>query len=747
MPNTNELTLNSPLDMKNATLPRFDFGYWIIVFFTVVMAIFIVAQVFGLVASDETTLIGNSLKTVVGIVGVIMSFSVTRSLDGNLRRTWKILTLAYFFNTGGDTIWYYYASILGEKPFPSWADVSFLLSYPVMLWALLSYPTKSRFLEKKKIAADISIVMVGGITLVWYFIVNPTLSAVTDEDWLSPALNLSYTVGDMVLILGIFVAFFRGVEDNLKRALQIIVGGVVCMLVADLGFAYLTLQGTYFGGHWIENFFIFNSLSHIYAAYYQHRKSNRETEAADEPADLKKIGVLNWMPYVAVLLGLGLLGWEARNFWAEPLGKIVYASILLTGLVVLRQIIAVRENIKLLEEKNLRQREVRFGALVQNSSDMISILSPDGAILYESPSVKNALGYEIDELVGTESSQILHPEDAAERSQILKQLAADHLCVVRKELRIRHKDGSWRFFETVSRFVDDPENNLHGILVNSRDVTQRRQDEERLRVYTNKLERSNRELQDFAYVASHDLQEPLRKVQAFGDRLDRKCAAELGVEGRDYVNRMRNAANRMQNLINDLLTFSRVTTKIQPFKPTDLRKVCEDVVSDLEVRIEQTGGRVEIGALPTIDADPLQMRQLLQNLIGNALKFHRPDVGPVVRIYAQAVESTGASFCLNGEEIRVGDADPAADGVCRLVVEDNGIGFDEKYLDRIFTVFQRLHGRSEYEGSGIGLAVCRKIVERHGGTITANGRPGEGAKFYINLPIAQEEIAIHETRP
>ncbi len=241
---------------------------------------------------------------------------------------------------------------------------------------------------------------------------------------------------------------------------------------------------------------------------------------------------------------------------------------------------------------------------------------------------------------------------------------------------------------------------------------------ESLRRSTLELERSNRELQDFAFVASHDLQEPLRKIQAFGDRLKTKHGASIGAEGIDYLERMQAAARRMHVLINDLLAFSRVSSKAQPFVRVDLDRIAGEVLSDLEVRIQQTGGRVETGGLPAIDADPLQMRQLLQNLIGNGLKFHRPDEPPVVRISA-VVDSNGGP--------------PEA----RITVADNGIGFDMKYLDRIFTPFQRLHGRSQYEGTGMGLAVCRRIVERHGGALTAESAPGQGARFLVTLPIHQ----------
>jgi light-regulated signal transduction histidine kinase (bacteriophytochrome) len=233
-----------------------------------------------------------------------------------------------------------------------------------------------------------------------------------------------------------------------------------------------------------------------------------------------------------------------------------------------------------------------------------------------------------------------------------------------------------------------------------------------------RLEQSNRELRDFASVASHDLQEPLRKVQVFGDRLRTLCSEVLEVQGRDYLNRMLNATGRMQTLIQDLLKIARITSQAHPFSRVDLAQVAREVLSDLEVRISETNARVEVGHLPTIQADGLQIRQLLQNLIGNALKFHQKGIPPVIKVYA---EKAGIH--------------EGANGMFLLVVEDNGIGFDEKYLDRIFTVFQRLHGRAEYEGTGVGLAICRKIVQRHGGDITARSTPGHGASFLVALPL------------
>jgi signal transduction histidine kinase len=192
---------------------------------------------------------------------------------------------------------------------------------------------------------------------------------------------------------------------------------------------------------------------------------------------------------------------------------------------------------------------------------------------------------------------------------------------------------------------------------------------------------------------------------------------------------MFNAAGRMQILITDLMTFSRVETKAQTFVAADLGVIAKEVSADLETLIEQTGGRVEIEELPTIDADPVQMRQLLQNLIGNSLKYCREGVPPVVRIYSQELTERRRDL--------IAKSGGVAQHLCQILVVDNGIGFDEKYLDRIFNMFQRLHKKGEYEGTGVGLAICRKIVDRHNGNITALSTPGQGTTFVVTLPLIQ----------
>jgi PAS domain S-box-containing protein len=253
------------------------------------------------------------------------------------------------------------------------------------------------------------------------------------------------------------------------------------------------------------------------------------------------------------------------------------------------------------------------------------------------------------------------------------------------------------------------------ILLAIEDVTSRRRAERKVEEQRRELERSNAALEEFASVASHDLQEPLRKILAFGERLNTSAGATLDASSRHSLERMLHAAARMRALIHALLAYSQVTTRVRHFAPTDLAVVVREVIADLETTVVEANGRVEIGSLPVVHADAAQMRQLLQNLIGNALKYRHPDRPVVVRI--GSAHGDGA--------------------LATITITDNGIGFDAEYAEKIFKLYERLHSRSEYDGSGIGLSICRKIVERHGGTIAATGISGEGATFVVTLPVTQ----------
>ena len=378
----------------------------------------------------------------------------------------------------------------------------------------------------------------------------------------------------------------------------------------------------------------------------------------------------------------------------------------------------------------LTESEERFRRLFEEAPVPYHEIDREGVVRRVNRAECRLLGCQPEEIIGKHVWDFVAPEEQEQRQEAVRQRLAGNQPLEPSRLAYPRQDGARITVEIHENFIRDADGQVVGIRSALLDITERQRAEEVLSRQADELARSNSELEQFAYVASHDLQEPLRKIQAFGDRLRIECSQQISERANDYLARMQSAAARMQTLINDLLSLSRVKTRTQPFVRVDLNEVTRVVLSDLEMRIEQLSAEVEAGELPAIDADPVQMTQLLTNLIGNALKFHKKQETPVVKIQAEI---------LPGETCR-GTGHGNGNGVsklCRLTVEDNGIGFDEKYLGRIFQVFQRLHGRSEYEGTGVGLAICRGIAERHGGEITAHSTPDQGAKFIVTLPMEQ----------
>jgi len=362
--------------------------------------------------------------------------------------------------------------------------------------------------------------------------------------------------------------------------------------------------------------------------------------------------------------------------------------------------------------KELQKLQRRYELILNSAGEGICGLDLENRTTFANPAVAKITGWNIDELVGKKEEEVFFkaggtppvaPNGHASGEQIFSR-----------------KDGTSFPVEIIKTPIDENGKMVGSVLV-FKDISERKKVEERFAAKAAELARSNSELEQFAFVASHDLQEPLRKIQSFGDRLRTKCETIIPTEAHQYLDRMQNASARMRTLIDDLLAFSRVIRSSQPFVSVDLDTILKEVLGDLEVRIEKTRAKIEIGALHTIEADPMQMRQLLLNLIGNALKFQPPEALPVIKIASRTFTT------VTGKEL------------CELTIADNGIGFDEKYLEKIFAVFQRLHGRNEYEGTGVGLAVCRRITDRHHGTITARSQPGKGATFIVTLPVRQEK--------
>jgi PAS domain S-box-containing protein len=367
------------------------------------------------------------------------------------------------------------------------------------------------------------------------------------------------------------------------------------------------------------------------------------------------------------------------------------------------------------EDELKRERDFRR-TLIESSPSYFVAINGDGMTIMMNESMLAALGYDRDEVVGKDYLTTFIPErDRNVVARVFQRILSSHDPVVALN-RILAKNGDELLVEWRGRSIFKASGELDYFFGTGIDITARKQAEEKLQQTLDELKRSNRELEEFAYVASHDLQEPLRKVMTFGDRLRTKFSDRLDEKGHDYIERMQSAAARMQNLINDLLSYSRVTSKAKPFEQVDLNQVISEVLEDLEVRIKPDTDRINVADMATIEADSRQMHQLFHNILSNALKFRRPGEPSIVTIECVSDTTT-----------------------CTVKVTDNGIGFDEKYAESIFSIFKRLHSRSEFEGTGVGLAICKKIVVRHGGSIIASSPPGQGAIFTITLPLKQEK--------
>lgn len=354
-----------------------------------------------------------------------------------------------------------------------------------------------------------------------------------------------------------------------------------------------------------------------------------------------------------------------------------------------------------------RQAEEYF-AIFQHALDAILITDNEGRYLKANPAACKALGRPLDRIIGHTVADIFFPDQpeafAAQWARFLQE------GTMSGEIPFTTPDGTEKLFHFAATAHHVPDRHLSIM----RDVTELHRMRNELESYVGKLEESNRELEQFAMVASHDLQAPLRKVMTFSDYIQSSIGTDLPAETRQYIDRMQAAVERMQTLVEDLLALSRINRGSKTLTTVDLNQTIAEVESNLHAVIKTSGASLDVDRLPVLKADQTQMLQLFQNLVENALKFHKPGHPPEVRVYPR----------------------PVAEGQCPVVVEDKGIGIDPAHRDRIYEVFERLNNR-EYEGSGIGLAICRKIVSRHGGRIEIESEKGQGSRFIVYLPCAE----------
>ena len=382
-----------------------------------------------------------------------------------------------------------------------------------------------------------------------------------------------------------------------------------------------------------------------------------------------------------------------------------------------QQLRALNEDMKkeILERKNAEKEVHKLSYAIEQSLSSVLITDSDGKIQYINPMFTSITGYSSEEVLGQTPSIL---KSGVHDDEFYKDLwdtitSGENW---KGEICNRKKNGDlyWEM-QTISPIRDENGEVTNFISVRM-DDTERKRAEDQLKVYAAELERSNRELEGFASIASHDLMEPLRKISSFGERV-MELVPQLEGKPKQYIRRMQNAAERMNLLVEDLLTLSKVQRKAQPFEKVDLNLLVKDSIDNLEKLIRETGGKVEVDHLPKVFGEPFQIMQLFQNLIANGLKFCSSKKSPEIHIHSRGLGKEGFE----------------------IIVEDNGIGFDQKYSDRIFRAFERLHGFSEYDGTGMGLAICNKIIELHNGTIRSDSEVGKGAKFIFTLPDKQKK--------
>ncbi|MCW3093103.1 MAG: sensor signal transduction histidine kinase [Ferruginibacter sp.] len=382
-----------------------------------------------------------------------------------------------------------------------------------------------------------------------------------------------------------------------------------------------------------------------------------------------------------------------------------------------------------LERRNedLKKSEEKYHKMIEEVEDYaIVLLNEEGIIQNWNKGAENIKGYKEEEIVG-KSFKVFYLEDDRKRGfpEKLLALAKEKGKAIHEGWR-RRKDGSRFWGSIVITALHDAENNIVGFSKVTRDLTERKAAEDKLMEYSKQLEFQNKELEQFTYASSHDMKEPLRKISFYNNFIAENPAIQLDEKSKEYLRRSISAVKRMSHLIEALIAYSRTNSAIENFEETDLNEIVEEVIVLHKDIIEDKGIQIEVALLPMIQGIPFQLRQLMDNLIVNAIKYKHPERTSIITISSEQV---------SGKDVKINELDNKAN-YYKISVADNGIGFDAMHAEKIFEIFQRLNNQLSYEGSGIGLAICKKIVQNHSGFISATAKENEGARFDIYLPIS-----------
>ncbi len=689
-------------------------------------------------ASDERkTLITDLVQPLVSLGMTILAFRASRqpALDIKTRRAWTILALAFFVYFAANVTWFYYETFSGGDMSVTWADPIYLAYYPIALVGLLTYPLARSGRSRLTFALDAGTVMVGASMVIWYLILRPVAFAEHTSS-LETVVAVSFPLGNAVLLFGVVALLLRRLGRTLRGPLIILMLAILLDAVADFGYSYLTLQSNYEGGNWPDCFYAFSFFLMALSGQIQSWRAKRLIPSVTPPTT--HTSPFPWLPYVAVGLAYSLLlvvGYDHTYHGGNdgPIIWLILGAFVITGMVVVRQVIALRENSELLSERAMRATEARFGSLVEESSDVISIIESNGRVVYESPSLERVFGYSVAELMGRNLTGFVHLEDRAEVIGLVARLCGKPGMRGQIELRLRHKEGHYLDVEAVmTNLLEDP--NIKGIVINSRNLVERKEAEAALYEKEEQLRQSQKmeAVGQLAGGVAHDFNNLLAVIIGYSDLLLTRKSAALNEEAQLKIEQINKAAHRAAALTRQLLAFSRKQV-LQP-KLLDMNTVVGDmdkmlkrlIGEDIEMRTNFDPG------LAVVKADPGQIEQVLLNLVVNA-RDAMPKGGKLTietanvmldKHYAQTHRAVYPGLYV------------------MLAVSDTGVGMNQEVKARIFEPF--FTTKEKDKGTGLGLSTVYGIVNQSGGTIWVYSEPGKGTTFKVYLPCLEQEADFDE---
>ena len=709
-----------------------DWGGWLTIGLALVVISFLPWLLFSAASAEQKTLITDLVQPFLSLGMTILAFRASRqqALDSRTRRAWTILAIAFFVYFAANVTWFYYEICVGQSLAVTWADPLYLAYYPIALVGLLTFPMARSGRSRLTFALDAGTVMVGALMVIWYLILRP-IALAEQTSTLETFITVAYPVGNTVLLFGVVALLLKRPDKKVRLALGTFMAAILFDAIADFGYSYQTLQSSYEGGNWPDCFYALSFFLMALSAQCQWWKAKhpkpRELTVTDPRSPFP------WLPYLGVGLAYSLLLFVAHKHSHEGEAHLVWltmAAFVITALVVARQIVALRENAKLLAERATRATEARFVSLVEQSSDVITIIEPNGKVLYESPSVERVFGYSVAEALGRKLGEYVHPDSRAEVGEVMTRLCKKPGMRGHVEFRLLHKDGQYVDVEAVmTNLLDDP--NIRGIVINSRNIAERKKAEEALHESEEQLRQSQKmdAVGQLAGGVAHDFNNLLAVIIGYSDLLLMRTSG-LREDSQRKIEQISKAANRAAGLTRQLLAFSRKQV-LQP-KSLDLNTVVGDMDKMLKRLI---GEHIEMltildPKLGIVKADPGQVEQVLLNLAVNA-RDAMPSGGKLTIETANVV--LDARYTQAHRSVEPGP-------YVMLAVSDTGVGMSHEVKARIFEPF--FTTKEKDKGTGLGLSTVYGIVKQSGGSIWVYSEPGQGTTFKVYLPQVDQDADI-----